>query len=96
MTPRFKTDAAGEVVPDVRAAAAIVFNPENGQVLYQENAQDKRSIASITKVMTALVFIEDKPGPDARKSRSSAATSTPRRRPICERTSASRSTISCT
>jgi serine-type D-Ala-D-Ala endopeptidase (penicillin-binding protein 7) len=61
MTPRFKTDASGEVVPDVRAAAAIIFNPENGQVLYQENAQDKRSIASITKVMTALVFMEDNP-----------------------------------
>ena len=61
MTPRFKTDASGEVVPDVRAAAAIIFNPENGQVLYEENAQDKRSIASITKVMTALVFMEDNP-----------------------------------
>jgi D-alanyl-D-alanine endopeptidase (penicillin-binding protein 7) len=61
MTPRFKTDATGALVPDVRAAAAIVFNPETGQVLWEENAQDKRSIASITKVMTALVFIEDSP-----------------------------------
>jgi D-alanyl-D-alanine endopeptidase (penicillin-binding protein 7) len=48
-------------VPDIRAAAAIVFNPVNGQVLYEENSQDKRSIASITKVMTALVFLEDNP-----------------------------------
>jgi D-alanyl-D-alanine endopeptidase (penicillin-binding protein 7) len=61
MTPRFKTDAAGQVVPDVRAAAAIVFNPITGQVLYEENSQDKRSIASITKVMTALVYLEDNP-----------------------------------
>ena len=62
MTPRYKTDAAtGAIVPDVRAAAAIVFNPETGQVLWEENAQDKRSIASITKVMTALVFLEDEP-----------------------------------
>jgi D-alanyl-D-alanine endopeptidase (penicillin-binding protein 7) len=61
MTPRFKTDATGALVPDVRAAAAIVFNPETGQVLWEENAQDKRSIASITKVMTALVFLEDNP-----------------------------------
>lgn len=61
MTPRFKTDASGATVPDVRAAAAIMFNPETGQVLWQENAQDKRSIASITKVMTALVFLEDNP-----------------------------------
>jgi D-alanyl-D-alanine endopeptidase (penicillin-binding protein 7) len=62
MTPRYKTDAAtGALVPDVRAAAAIVFNPETGQVLWAENAQDKRSIASITKVMTALVFLENDP-----------------------------------
>jgi D-alanyl-D-alanine endopeptidase (penicillin-binding protein 7) len=61
MTPQFKTDASGELVPDVRAAAAIIFNPVNGQVLYEENSQDKRSIASITKVMTALVFLEDNP-----------------------------------
>jgi serine-type D-Ala-D-Ala endopeptidase (penicillin-binding protein 7) len=61
MTPRYKTDATGAQVPDVRAAAAIIFNPVTGQVLYEENSQDKRSIASITKVMTALVFMEDNP-----------------------------------
>jgi len=61
MTPRYKTDASGEVVPDIRAAAAIIFNPANGQVLWEENAQDKRSIASITKVMTTVVFLEDNP-----------------------------------
>jgi D-alanyl-D-alanine endopeptidase (penicillin-binding protein 7) len=61
MTPRFKTDSTGSLVPDVRAAAAIIFNPENGQILWEENAQVKRSIASITKVMTAVVFLEDNP-----------------------------------
>lgn len=61
MTPRYKTDASGELVPDIRAAAAIIFNPANGQVLWEENAQDKRSIASITKVMTTVVFLEDNP-----------------------------------
>jgi len=61
MTPRYKTDLNGDLVPDVRAAAAIVFNPLNGQVLWEEHAQDKRSIASITKVMTAVVFMEDSP-----------------------------------
>jgi serine-type D-Ala-D-Ala endopeptidase (penicillin-binding protein 7) len=61
MTPRYKTDATGALVPDVRAAAAIIFNPANGEVLWEENAQDQRSIASITKVMTAVVFLEDNP-----------------------------------
>ena len=61
MTPRFKTDASGALVPDIRAAAAIILDPITGEVLWQENAQEKRSIASITKVMTAVVFLEDQP-----------------------------------
>src|SRR4051812_24451285 len=59
--PRYKVDASGDLVPDVRAAAAIIYNPENGQVLWEENSQDQRSIASITKVMTATVFLENNP-----------------------------------
>jgi D-alanyl-D-alanine endopeptidase (penicillin-binding protein 7) len=61
MTPRYKTDASGDLVPVVRAAAAIIFHPETGMVLWEENSQDKRSIASITKVMTTVVFLEDNP-----------------------------------
>lgn len=61
MTPRFRTDENGSLIPDLRAAAAIAFNPETGEVLWEENAQDKRPIASITKVMTAVVFLEDNP-----------------------------------
>ena len=59
--PRFKTDAAGAVVPDIRAEAAIIYNPETGQVLWEEKAFDQRSIASITKVMTAVCTLEDDP-----------------------------------
>lgn len=58
---RYKVDARGAVVPDVRAAAAIVFDPATNQVLFEEHANDQRSIASITKVMTATVFLEDHP-----------------------------------
>ena len=61
MTPRFRTDESGARVPDIRAAAAIAFNPETGEVVWQENGTAKRPIASITKVMTALVFLEDNP-----------------------------------
>jgi D-alanyl-D-alanine endopeptidase (penicillin-binding protein 7) len=59
--PRYKVDASGDLVPDVRAAAAIIYNPETGQVLWEENSQTQRSIASITKVMTATVFLEHDP-----------------------------------
>jgi D-alanyl-D-alanine endopeptidase (penicillin-binding protein 7) len=59
--PRFKMDESGALVPDIRAAAAIIYNPENGEVLWESNSTDQRSIASITKVMTAAVFLEDTP-----------------------------------
>jgi D-alanyl-D-alanine endopeptidase (penicillin-binding protein 7) len=59
--PRFKTNDQGEVVPDIRAEAAIIYNPETHQVLWEENSQDSRSIASITKVMTAEVLLESNP-----------------------------------
>jgi serine-type D-Ala-D-Ala endopeptidase (penicillin-binding protein 7) len=59
--PRFKIDADGALVPDVRAAAAIIYDPNTNQVLWEENAETQRSIASITKVMTATVFLEDNP-----------------------------------
>ena len=57
--PRFRLDDSGALVPDVRAEAAIIYNPATGKVLWEHNSLDQRSIASITKVMTALVVIED-------------------------------------
>ncbi|HYM22457.1 MAG TPA: serine hydrolase [Vicinamibacterales bacterium] len=60
--PRYRVDpGTGEIVPDLRAAAAIIYDPVTNQVLWEEHSQDQRSIASITKMMTATVFLEDNP-----------------------------------
>lgn len=56
--PRFRVDEFGREVPDVRAEAAIIYDPRTNEVLWEDNAQAQRSIASITKVMTALVFLD--------------------------------------
>ena len=61
MTPRFKDDGLGNMVPDIRAAAAIIYNPQTGDVLWENNSHDQRSIASLTKLMTAVTFIADDP-----------------------------------
>jgi len=61
VVPRYKVDASGELVPDVRAAAAIIYDPVTNQILWEENGLSQRSIASITKVMTATVFLENNP-----------------------------------
>jgi len=59
--PRYKVDGNGDLVPDLHAAAAIVYDPGTNEVLWEENSLEERSIASITKVMTALVFLESQP-----------------------------------
>jgi serine-type D-Ala-D-Ala endopeptidase (penicillin-binding protein 7) len=59
--PRYKLDASGALVPDVRAEAAIIYDSATGNVLWESNSNNQRSIASITKVMTAVVFLENSP-----------------------------------
>ena len=59
--PRYKLDASGALVPDVRAEAAIIYDSATGHVLWESNSTNQRSIASITKVMTAAVFVENSP-----------------------------------
>lgn len=45
----------------LRARAAIVMDTESRLILYSKNLTEKRPIASLTKLMTALVFLETKP-----------------------------------
>ena len=65
-TPQFKRDLLGNLVPHVRAAAAIIYDPQTGAVLWGENPHEQRSIASLTKLMTAVTFIADEPNLDAK------------------------------
>ena len=46
------------------AEAAIVINGNSGDIVYQKNIGDVRSIASLSKLMTTLVFLDHNPGWD--------------------------------
>jgi serine-type D-Ala-D-Ala carboxypeptidase (penicillin-binding protein 5/6) len=50
--------AATAKPPSVRAPAAILVEPATGDVVFQRNADQRRGIASTTKLMTALVTLE--------------------------------------
>ncbi len=50
---------AAEPVPS--AASAILVDGDTGRVLFEKNIHEKRLIASITKLMTALVAVESTP-----------------------------------
>jgi D-alanyl-D-alanine endopeptidase (penicillin-binding protein 7) len=55
------TRKAGTPSPAVTARAAVSIDAGSGQVLYQKNPQQVRSLASLTKLMTALVFLDHNP-----------------------------------
>jgi D-alanyl-D-alanine carboxypeptidase len=42
----------------IDAVSAISIDEDSGKILYQKNIDEIRSIASLTKVMTALIFLE--------------------------------------
>ena len=48
-------------VPRLRAQAAIILDPETGETLWERNSRETRQIASITKVMTVMLFLEQQP-----------------------------------
>lgn len=56
----------------VTARSFVVVEPETGAVIYEKNSQEKRSIASITKLMTALTFLDFNPGWDKEYTMTSA------------------------
>ena len=59
-TPDFDKDGS----PNLLSHAAMVFDPVTGRSLYSKNPDSPMPIASITKLMTAMVVLESKPGMD--------------------------------
>jgi len=50
---------SGEVSPpELSCRAAVLIDPETRQLLYQLNADERRPVASLTKMMTALLIAE--------------------------------------
>lgn len=45
---------------DITAAAAVVMDEETGRILFAKNSENERPIASITKLMSALVLFDIK------------------------------------
>ena len=60
------TPLARDGVMRVRARAALVLNLQSGEVIYQKNPKAQLPIASVTKLMTVLTFMDMNPDPDKR------------------------------
>ena len=51
--------AAGTTPPGVSADCAILIDADSGRVIWQKNADERRAMASTTKIMTALVALRE-------------------------------------
>ncbi|MBR5538301.1 MAG: D-alanyl-D-alanine carboxypeptidase [Clostridia bacterium] len=45
--------------PEISASSAILINSDTGEVIYSKNVDTKRGMASTTKIMTAILAIEN-------------------------------------
>jgi D-alanyl-D-alanine carboxypeptidase (penicillin-binding protein 5/6) len=57
--PVFTDVKSGPGEPSINAGYAIVIDAESGRVLYEKNAHKRTPMASTTKIMTAVVAIEN-------------------------------------
>jgi serine-type D-Ala-D-Ala carboxypeptidase (penicillin-binding protein 5/6) len=58
--PKVQANFDDQDAPNLTAKAAYFVEAESGQVLYQKNPHEKLPIASLTKIMTAIVTLENK------------------------------------
>lgn len=62
VAPAFPAGAAGFELPEgtqLSAQSVYIVNLDTGLCVYEQNADEKRSVASLTKLMTALLLIEN-------------------------------------
>ena len=58
---KLDTDALAHSVksnPNLRSSMALIVNEQTGEIIYAKNAEARTSIASITKLMTAMVTLD--------------------------------------
>ena len=49
---------AKDLKPNVKSSIAMIVHQETGEIIYQKNAYTTASIASLTKIMTAMVVLD--------------------------------------
>jgi D-alanyl-D-alanine carboxypeptidase (penicillin-binding protein 5/6) len=55
--PALRTPAPSTAAPGIRAPAAVLADLDTGQIVFEKDGEIRRPIASLTKIMTALLVI---------------------------------------
>lgn len=58
--PKAGANYEGKEVPQITAKAAYFVETNTGEVLYQKNSSQRMPIASLTKIMTAILTLENR------------------------------------
>ena len=66
-SPVFETFASTNRVPEIHARSALMYDLVNEKVIYEKNSKTQVPMASLTKIMTAIIALEDKNMPDIYK-----------------------------
>ena len=53
-----RVSVSAEEAPEVSAKAAVVYNGATGEVIYEKSADERLPMASTTKIMSALIVLE--------------------------------------
>lgn len=62
--PILETLASSDTIPEIQARAALIYDIENDKVIYEKNRIDRMPMASLTKIMTAVIALEDPDMPE--------------------------------
>lgn len=66
--PDFNSKAAGSIkTPEVSARASLIYDLTTNKVIYQKNIKEKLPMASLTKIMTAIIALENQKKDDKYK-----------------------------
>jgi D-alanyl-D-alanine carboxypeptidase len=58
-TPIFETFASSDNKPNVEAKSVLVYDLVHDRVLFEKNVKERLPMASLTKIMTAIVALDD-------------------------------------
>lgn len=63
-TPFFETFASTHDKPVIQAKSVLMYDLVDNKVLYEKNVHERLPMASLTKIMTAIIALEDKSMPN--------------------------------
>ena len=55
----FASENSSKEFIDINVPAAVVIDSQTGRVLFDKNADERRPMASLTKIMTSIMLVEN-------------------------------------